>query len=69
MKKLLISAGFLFMLLLSGCVGGVSLGGGHKTEVQNPTTGQQLVDLQKARDAGAINEAEYQSQKAKILAK
>jgi hypothetical protein len=29
--------------------------------------GQQLVDLQKAKDAGAINEAEYQAQKAKIL--
>ena len=32
-----------------------------------PTIGQQLVDLQKAKEAGAITEAEYQSQKAKLL--
>jgi len=29
--------------------------------------GQQLIDLQKARDAGIITEAEYQTQKAKVL--
>jgi hypothetical protein len=32
-----------------------------------PTTGQQLMDLQKARNAGAINDAEYQVQRAKLL--
>jgi len=36
---------------------------------RNPgvTVGQQLIDLQKARDAGAITEGEYQAEKAKIL--
>jgi hypothetical protein len=48
-------------------VGGVSLGGGTKTVSNAPTVGQQLIDLQKARDAGAITDAEYQSQKAKVL--
>ncbi len=36
-------------------------------EVQAPTIGQQLIDLQKAKDAGAITDAEYQAQKAKLL--
>jgi hypothetical protein len=41
--------------------------GGHA--VQSPTIGQQLIDLQKAKDAGAITEADYQIQKAKLLEK
>ena len=32
-----------------------------------PTLGQQLMDLQKAKDAGAITDQEYQEQKAKLL--
>jgi len=32
-----------------------------------PTIGQQLLDLKKARDAGVINEQEYQAEKAKLL--
>jgi hypothetical protein len=32
-----------------------------------PTVGQQLLDLKKARDAGAITEQEYETEKAKIL--
>jgi hypothetical protein len=31
--------------------------------------GQQLVDLQRAKETGAITEAEYQSQKTKLLSK
>ena len=53
------------MLLFSGCV--ASLGGGTKNQTTNATLGQQLVDLQKARDAGAITEVEYQAQKTKLL--
>jgi hypothetical protein len=37
------------------------------TKLQCPTTGQQLIDLRKARDAGIITDAEYQTQKAKLL--
>ncbi|HTV39461.1 MAG TPA: SHOCT domain-containing protein [Candidatus Sulfotelmatobacter sp.] len=33
-----------------------------------PTIGQQLLDLKKAFDAGAISAQEYQTEKAKILA-
>ena len=32
-----------------------------------PTLGQQLMDLKKARDAGAISEQEYETEKAKLL--
>jgi len=69
MKKLLIPAmiGLAAMTLLSGCLG-LSIGGGATTKPQMATVGQQLVDLQKAKDAGAITEAEFNAQKAKLLA-
>ncbi len=35
--------------------------------VANPTVGQQLLDLQKAKDSGIITDAEYQTQKTKVL--
>lgn len=54
------------MLLFTGCLA-LQVGGGDKKEVQTATTGQQLVDLQKAKDSGAITDAEYQVQKAKLL--
>jgi PBP1b-binding outer membrane lipoprotein LpoB len=53
-------------LLLAGCVG-LQLGGGSKTLVQKPTVGQQLIDLQKAKETGAMTDSEYQAQKAKAL--
>ena len=55
------------MTLLTGCIG-ASLGGGSTTHTQAPTVGQQLIDLQKAKDAGIITDAEYQAQKARLLA-
>ena len=69
MKKLLVSVliGFSAMTLLSGCIG-LSLGGGTTSKSQSPTLGQQLTDLQMAKNSGAINETEYQTQKAKLLA-
>lgn len=54
------------MTLLTGCLN-LELGGGSTTKSQTPTLGQQLTDLQKAKDSGAITEAEYQQQKAKLL--
>ena len=55
-------------LLLTGCIG-LQLGGGSKSETQNPSVGQQLIDLKVAKDHGALSDAEYQAQKAKLLAK
>ena len=67
MKKLFIPAliGLSVMTLLTGCTW--SIGSGSKSVTMMPTAGQQLVDLQKAKDSGAITDAEYQAQKAKVL--
>ena len=68
MKKLIIQAflGIVATTLLTGCLY-LQLGGGSTTKPQYATVGQQLTDLKKAKDAGAITDAEYQEQKAKIL--
>ncbi len=67
MKKLfLLTAITSYTLLMTGCLS-LQLGGGESHETKNPTLGQQLVDLQKAKDCGAINENEFQAQKAKVL--
>jgi hypothetical protein len=50
--------------LFAGCIAVE----GHTPPRTNPTVGQQLIDLQRARDAGAMNESEYQQQRAKLLA-
>jgi hypothetical protein len=55
----------LAMTFLNGCAWQV--GGDKKITTVQPTTGQQLTDLQKARDSGAITDSEYQAQKAKLL--
>jgi hypothetical protein len=67
MKTLLTPAAIALsaLLMFSGCV--ASLGSGTKTETHNATLGQQLVDLKKARDAGAMTDAEYEAQKTKLL--
>jgi hypothetical protein len=49
--------------LLNGCIAI----GNRDAQRPNATLGQQLIDLQKARDTGAITDAEYQSQKSRLL--
>jgi hypothetical protein len=68
MKKLLIPTAVALsaMLLFTGCLV-LKVGGGDKQEVEKATIGQQLSDLKTARDAGAITDAEYETQKAKLL--
>ena len=62
MKKLFIPASMalIAMSLLTGCLN-LQLGGGSKNDAQyrNPTVGQQLIDLQRAKDTGAILVEEY----------
>lgn len=67
MKKPLMppAAAFLAVLLLTGCL--ALQVGGDKKEAQKATLGQQLIDLKSAKDTGAITDAEYQAQKAKLL--
>jgi len=67
MKTLVIPvlAGMLAVVLLAGCQ--THLGGGSTTKIEQPTLGQQLIDLQRAKAAGAITDAEYQTQKTRLL--
>jgi hypothetical protein len=70
MKKLpiLVLVGLSAMTLLTGCLN-LEIGGGSSSKAVCPTVGQQLIDLQKAKDSGVITDAQYQDQKAKLLGK
>lgn len=57
----LLPAAFAATLLAAGCAVGNT-----KTELR-PTTGQELLDLQRARDAGALSDSEFQEQRQRIL--
>jgi hypothetical protein len=66
MKKLFMPAlAVLVVTLLGGCA--CDIGSGSKHTTVQPTVGQQLIDLQRAKDAGAITDSEYQAQKNKLL--
>lgn len=54
----------LFVFGVTACGGG---GAEIKSEVSTTTVGQQLMDLKKALDAGAISKEEYEKERAKIL--
>jgi hypothetical protein len=68
MKRLFIPTAIALsaMVLLTGCLA-LQIGGGDKKEERKVSVGQQLVDLKAARDRGAITDAEYETQKAKVL--
>ena len=52
----------LFTIGLSGCGGG-----GANVEARATTTGQELIDLDKAYKQGLITEKEYESKKKEIM--
>ncbi|HEV2208337.1 MAG TPA: SHOCT domain-containing protein [Verrucomicrobiae bacterium] len=53
-------------LMVAGCAW--QIGGDKKgTSIAQTTRGQELIDLKKAKDQGAISEEEYQAQRNKIL--
>jgi Short C-terminal domain len=66
MKKLFIPI-FLAALFIATFDGCIAIGTGPKSQQTNATLGQQLIDLQKAKATGAITDAEYEAQKAKLL--
>jgi len=51
----------LLVVILSGCAIG-----SDKTDVNKPTLGQELIELKKAKDSGAISEQEYKELKEKL---
>ncbi len=62
----------LALVLVCGflALGAVACGGGGaevKSEVSTTTVGQQLMDLKKALDSGAMTQKEYEQERAKIL--
>ena len=57
-KSLLLTAA---LLLLAGCWNGTAISFGDST------LGEQLIDLQRARDAGAITDEEFNETKAALL--
>jgi hypothetical protein len=56
------------VLLASGCAWSIGDSKDAKTYVQ-PTRGQELSDLKKAKDQGALTDQEYEAEKNRILAK
>lgn len=72
-KTLLIAIVILCLAGFAGCCS--TPGSGGKTEVQvkstgnQATTGQQLIDLKKALDKGAITQEEYDKKRQEILDK
>ena len=59
-RKILVVA--VLAIFLCGCIGGIA---SDTTEL--PSVGQELIDLKKARDQGAINDEEYVELKQKIM--
>ena len=53
----------LVIISLTSCI---AVGSGGEKVHNLPTVGQQLIDLQKARDEGAITAKEYEALKDKI---
>jgi hypothetical protein len=71
-RKRLFVALFLFFMILSasacGCLGGGS-GSQQTVETKTTTLGQELTDLQKAHESGAITDEQYQKAKKELLKK
>lgn len=62
-----LAAGALLVVLIGGCCGG----GGSQVQNTTKTTtlGQELTDLKKALDSGAITEDQYNKMKQDIISK
>ena len=53
----------VFLATVTGCIG---IQGGNDPGKTEPTFGQQLIDLKKAKDQGAITQEEYVACKEKL---
>ena len=64
MKKIIRT--IFVMILVSTLVSCLAVGTGGKKIEQQPTLGQELLDLKKAKDEGAISGQEYNEMKEKL---
>ena len=64
----LVASGSVLGCLLTGCAWSIGDQKDGKVIAQ-PTRGQELIDLKKAKDLGAISQEEYDAQKKAIMAK
>jgi hypothetical protein len=65
MKSIARACAALILIAVAGC--GWSLGSSSHEQVQKPTVGQQLIDLKKARDLGAITDTEYAKKRKELI--
>ena len=64
--KVCVVALVIFTIVMGGLF--VGCGGGSTNVQQSSTTlGQELIDLDRARDVGALSESEYQTQRDQML--
>jgi hypothetical protein len=64
----LVALGLILMLLSATACGGGS-GGKQTIETKTTTLGQELQDLQKAHQSGAIDDKQYEKAKKELLKK
>jgi hypothetical protein len=65
-RKLKMCVVALVFVGLAACGGG---GADVRSEVTTTTTGQQLLDLKRALDSGAMSQSEYDRERHKVLNK
>ena len=56
--------GLAALLFLNGCIAAI---GNRDGRAANVTLGQELMDLKKAKESGALSDSEYEAQRAKLL--
>lgn len=64
-RSLILATALLAALGISACGGG---GAEVKSEITTTTKGQQLLDLKKAYDSGAMTKEEYERERQRVLA-
>ena len=70
-RKIIMKKSFLSFLAIGALplVGCFSADGAYTTTNRVPTVGQQLIDLQKAEQAGVITQEQFEAKKAELLKK
>lgn len=63
-RHVLLACWLATTLALTACSGG---GADVKSEITTTTKGQQLLDLKKAYEAGALSQQEYERERKKLL--